>query len=215
MGVQQLLHHNKRISFVTSATTSGGSTITIPSSAAAGDLCIITNTAGQIGGTAPGAVTPAGFTNVVNFTGSDGFTFSLRSMISWKILASGDPGSGVSGMGDSSLTALVFRPDNFTLSSITTSTPSTQGTSATPTNQTITLDAATAGRPLVSLAYYGSQNAVNSSISGGPTYTTVSAGSTDVVRYAALEELIESANSTVSMTDTGVNTMSSLTFRFT
>lgn len=212
--LQATLNLSKIVNYFTTTFTTGTS-ITIPSTSQVGDLCIIHNQAGVALGTCT-PVTPAGFTNVVNTGGSDG-SQNQRMMVSYKVLVSGDPGSTVSGMTQGPPTArlMIFRPANFTLSSITTSTVSQQTTPSKPTNQTIVLGAESVKRPLISWASFGanSKTVSGASVTGGPTYTTLT-HSYGLVSYAILNEGQNSTDSTVSMSDNGNNSLASLTFSF-
>lgn len=115
-------------------TEDGGisTTVTIPASAAVGDLAILVNAAR--GASAPALVTPAGWTNLVNMADA-----AQRITAHYKVLASGEPGSVLTGMDGSfaeTLQILIFRP-NAPINTVTPSTFSSQVTGADPTLQTV------------------------------------------------------------------------------
>jgi len=114
--------------FVASASTNiGASTITIPATAQAGDLCVLLDSTVNTTATLPTNVVPSGFTQIMTaaFVRANGTT-SARMTCSYKVLVSGDAGSSITGLGNTNprKIALVFRPD----SSITTVSYSTANT---------------------------------------------------------------------------------------
>ena len=216
MSIMQSLFSSqiKNFTFVDSNATITNS-ITIPSSAQDGDICVIANGSGGL--ITPSSVTPSGFTNVANVSGSGGGV-AIRVMVSYKVLVSGDPGTTLTVMdtlaGDSVL-AIVFRP-NFTISSISTSTVNQQCTSGTPTNQTLILSTPTITRPNIGIVYFSSPNPpVSPTITGGPTFTQATFDSNNVFRYVFLGETSAAGNATVSMGDADVNGMISFTLNLT
>lgn len=114
--------------FVASASTNiGASTITIPATAQAGDLCVLLDSTVNTTATLPTNVVPSGFTQIMTaaFVRANGTT-SARMTCSYKVLVSGDAGSSITGLGNTNprKIVLVFRPD----SSITTVSYSTDNT---------------------------------------------------------------------------------------
>lgn len=95
----------------TSTTTT---TITIPATAAIGDIVVLFDRATNNGLGAPAAVTPAGWTELSTFAvATSGGSF--RSSILYKVLVAGDPGSTITGMnrlGAGGMTKMttIFRP---------------------------------------------------------------------------------------------------------
>lgn len=210
---QALLQLPKIVQFVASATSVTGTSITIPAAAQVGDFCVIEQGAGA-STTPPTAVTPTGFTDAVNVSGT-GSGFGLRAMVSYKVLVSGDPGSAVSTMGGGK-SCLVFRPSNFTISSVTNSTPSQQVSDLAPTSQTLVLTEDTVPRPTIAIATFASTGTLGTlTTSGGPTFTAVTVRAQEIVRYAILNDNVTANNVTVSMPDNGLNAMSSLSFSLT
>jgi hypothetical protein len=102
--------------FVASQTTNiGSSTITIPSSAQAGDVGILLDGTVNTTATLPTNVVPSGFTEIMTtaFVRANG-TSSARMTCSYKVLQSGDPNSSITGLGNTNprKTFFVFRPDS-------------------------------------------------------------------------------------------------------
>lgn len=93
------------LKFQTSTQNSSSSTITVPATAAAGDIAVLCDSRM---GTSSSAVTPTGWTNVVNYYNSP-----YRLMVSYKVLAAGDVGATVTGIASGTITQkimLIFRP---------------------------------------------------------------------------------------------------------
>jgi len=148
------------VSYLTSAGTNTSS-VTIPATSRAGDVAVLFDE-GR-GASAPSLVTPSGWTNLVNTTAG-----SARMAVFYKILASGEPNTSITGMdgsfGESKL-LLVFRPNT----PVTTVTPSTflsEITSGNPASQS----AAASGQiaPVIVLGGASDQD------TGAPTFTTAS-----------------------------------------
>jgi hypothetical protein len=109
------------LTFVDSA-TSGGASIKIPATAQEGDICILVDSAYRsLSGSSPTGVTtvvPSGFTTIANTTnryntgGSFPVDYARRSIVSRKILTSGDAGTSITGMNEASESKVivVFRP---------------------------------------------------------------------------------------------------------
>lgn len=108
-----MLHHRlraaqrvtKTLAYAASATSSAA-TITIPATAQAGDLAVLFDLARDIVST-PTLVTPSGWTTISDLTGGRG-----AAVLSYKILAAGEPGSTITGMDGNSADAkslVVFR----------------------------------------------------------------------------------------------------------
>lgn len=97
------------LTFVASATGTG-TTVTVPGSAAAGDLAFIFDSSGIPAGT-PTKVVPSGFAELA--TALNG-TSEARQVISWKRLVAADLGAAITGMdgtaGYREKIMLVFRP---------------------------------------------------------------------------------------------------------
>ena len=131
------------LEFIDSGSAVDSSTIIIPSSAQAGDVAVLFDSAVE------SPSTPTGWTSIT----STSAVFDLS--VSYKILASGDAGSSVTGINDGGTSynlkqMLVFRfpttPSSVTISSLTNSGMIT----GIPTAQTI--NTVSAGTPVVAIA---------------------------------------------------------------
>jgi hypothetical protein len=141
-------------------------TIQLPTGTLAGDLVVLWDNARQNSLGTPNAVTPSGFTSVVNHALSP-----ARSMVSWKVMTSVDilAGSvtGMSGSNSSNKCIAAFRADR-PITSVTASTPNGEATSGNPSPQTVAASGGTA--PLIVLGNArGEANVVLSGtlVSGG------------------------------------------------
>lgn len=154
-----MLHRGRRVSitgkalsvsYLTNASASDTDTITIPAAAAAGDICVLFNSAiGLI--FASNDDTPSGFTKIG--TGTSG---SRRYSLFYKKLVSGNPGASVTGLTDSSsLDILIFRPSK--ACTATGGDFGFQQTDGTPTSQTVTTGSKAA--PCIALAFCRSNSA--------------------------------------------------------
>lgn len=186
-----------QVSYATSATSSL-STIIVPSDAQAGDVAFLFDGASNSTTTAPTNVLPSGWTQVSTSLVNDGTTsLSMRSTISYLILDSTDVGTTITGMNATvnRKTMLVFRP-NFTVDSLTLSTPTASTQIADVAQQTISLS--TAGTPVIGFGHMRATGAI--------TTPTVSAAFTQI------------QNTTLQYTyyivDNSVNTLSDVTVDF-
>lgn len=129
----------KSLALITSGSASGtDSSIEIPGTIAAGDLCIIWNRAS---GFAVGFVTPSGFTVLTDIT--EGGSNTIGGMISAKILDGTE--TTVTGMNDTaeSWICAVFRPVGGTLTGFAFNELGEQATTGDPTLQNIDASAET------------------------------------------------------------------------
>lgn len=99
----------KTLSYITSA-NSAAATITIPAAAAIGDIAVLVDK-GWGGTNPPTTVVPTNWTQIDNrsFDTSPG----VRSILSYKVLVSGDPGASITGMTATfylEKLMLIFRP---------------------------------------------------------------------------------------------------------
>lgn len=110
---------NPSLSFNTSA-SSTNNTITIPSGAAIGDLAVLLDFAGNFAGFIPTTVVPSGWTSVSNKSSSTNSQGS-KSIVSYKKLVSGDPGSSITGMNgvDYDVKLMVVFTPSFPITTIT------------------------------------------------------------------------------------------------
>lgn len=117
--------------------TTSGATIVIPSTAAIGDFVFLVDRA-LSSSAIPTTVTPSGWTNIADTSLLDG-TVGMRTVVSYKKLVSGDPGSTITGMnggtGNTKM-MLVYRTN---LTTATLSSVSQQTSAATISGGTLTL----------------------------------------------------------------------------
>lgn len=193
-----------------SQVTSTTNSAVIPAGAQPGDLCVHINFAGAASAV-PTAVTPTNFTNSLNL--SDAANFE-RFMINWKVLVSGDAGSTVSGMSNSRVNALiVVRPQNFSISSITTVGGSGQWSASAPTNQTLAVADGKTRKPLLVFAYFFANSGTVGSLTGLPSTTTlIPVASRDEIRFGHCNDYQSCSDAVVSMADFGTNRMFSQAF---
>lgn len=200
------------LSFVTSA-LSGTQNITIPASAAEGDIAILFDMALNFaGGGAPAEVVPAGFTKP---TGGSftllGSTYAIRETISYKVLGASDPGSSVTGqLGGvyNSKIMLVFRPSD-TLTGTTLADLATEGTESDPAQQTVNASGGTA--PLLVLASYASEGAGGTDTFSPAADAQVVDGS-DILRVSYRIDNTSPSDTDVDMGDEGHNMLASFYF---
>lgn len=147
------------------------STITIPSSAAIGDLAVLCDWAQG----SPSLVIPSGWTQI-----RDSAAVTARMTISYKVLVAGEPGSSITGMGsqDPNKIIFVFRPDKV-ISSVTPSTWAIEVTNSNPASQNIA--AAGKGVPLVVIGAAGVTTGTADFTTATPAFTaTIRTNSTDL-----------------------------------
>lgn len=95
-----LTHHLLKVKgrrcskFIANSGITNSQTVTIPVTASAGDIAVLTDEAKDTFST-PGAVTPSGWTAIQTSVASN----NGRVCMSWKLLSASDPGATVSGMG--------------------------------------------------------------------------------------------------------------------
>lgn len=122
------------------------SSITLPASISAGDLLIISHSAGNGSGT-PAAVTPSGFTLAGTYTSSFG-----RQSLHWKLALGTESSASVSILSGTSYQrglAVQFRA-NEAITAVTAGSPVGQITDSNPTSKNITASASSS--PLVVIA---------------------------------------------------------------
>jgi hypothetical protein len=156
----------RELSFVAGAFVVHDVAIVIPSEARAGDLAILVDSPFQELET-PTPVFPDGWNTISNvyvnsLPGLNRYYWvSLRTIISFEILQTGDAGKSVTGMAgtlaENSKTLLVFRGDK-PISSVTVKSLSEEGISGSPAEQMVT--ASTGNVPLVVIASYRSTGGI-------------------------------------------------------
>lgn len=131
----------------TQGNSSSSAAITVPSGVQAGDLLVLQDFALHSGGV-PTAVTPTGWTNIVDTSGTP-----ARLMISYKLADGSEGGTSVTGMGDASnmKCLYIFRGDA-PATLLTASTPNQQNTGSNPSSQTVSASGQTT--PLVIIGGY-------------------------------------------------------------
>lgn len=134
-----LHHHLRRVSRTPKTlayvdyVASGTDTITIPAAAAAGDLAILYDLARSIA-SAPTLVTPSGWTTLSALQRSP-----VSAVLSYKILAAGEPGSTITGMNGNiaDVKTLVVLRATPALAGVTVTDINEQATTGNPNAQTI------------------------------------------------------------------------------
>jgi hypothetical protein len=191
------------MTFITSATSSV-STITIPSTAAVGDIAVLFDYS-----TTTTDTTPTGFTQVNTAT-----TTGIRTSNSYKILVTGDSGASITGMaGTTRKIIAIFRPAT-TVRSVVATSSGAQATTATPTNQTLGV----ATNSLVSettlgFAQYGATAAITTRTGAGMS-EIAGAATTQYAKYIVLNSGVARSNITIGQTDNGTNALTSFYLKF-
>jgi hypothetical protein len=175
------------------AVYSSVTSITVPAFARVDDYAILFDSS-----TNTTSVVPSGWTQIVNTT-----TSGIRSVISYKKLVSSDVlagGATVSGLnGSSSIarkTLVIVRP-NAPVSSVSLSTPAAQATTATPTNQTISMSGQT--MPIMGFAHYAATGAIATRTGTGNEREFMNTTRQYVKNWTY--NITTPANQTVGMTD--------------
>jgi hypothetical protein len=130
-----------------SSSTNNASTITVPNDVVASDLLVLYDRAGNTSGF-PTAVTPTGFTQILNQTGST----NLRFVCSFKIAAGTEAGTTITGMNGNNLNGkilMVFSTNGATAGAAFD--VAFQNTDGDPAAQTV--NASGQSTPLVVIAY--------------------------------------------------------------
>lgn len=204
-----------RLDFVTSNTVLDVTSMTIPATAAVGDIAVLFSYCRGLAST--GGDTPAGWTEITDITQGSSST-GIRALAAYKVLATGEPGSTISGLiyggQEEAHHIRVYRkydPESVG-SGVSVSTPSAQGSTTAPTNQTISDPSSFTG--YVAFAMYSGSNAITTrgftpaettenNLTGGEFYVK-----TKVYTAEDTHDAI-----TVSMTDSGENILQSFSIR--
>ena len=185
------------LSFVDSATSLNSDAITVPGTAAVGDIAILFDVAVNLSTTTPTNVVPSGWSSLTTYAHNSSAFF--RNTISYKKLASGEPGSSVTGMNDDNeaKVMLIFRANESTLTAFDIDTD--DGITAL-TAQTITSSGGTV--PLIALGMktsYGGSVATLTGFDGA-----VTPGNSNIELTAGYSTQTETAaNVTASTVDDG------------
>lgn len=199
------------VAFLTSANATSGATINVPGTALAGDFGVVFQLSRSTASTIPTLVNPSGWQNDSTGTATIG-TNGYRSMISSKILVSGDVGATLTGMNGNSFNdkfILIFRGSS-AFTSYTATGPNAETTANAPTAQA--LNASTETPPMVLLAFADSATSVTFSGTMSTSGTPVTTGS---AWLAAIYELFNSspADRTIGVADSGTyNSLSSIIY---
>lgn len=201
---------NFSLSYVTSANTTSSS-ITIPATAQAGDIAVLVEVAFVSTTASWGTLTnPSGFTQ---FTQSSNSTSSVngsaKCVVSYKVLASGDPGSSVSGGTVTNATynqvMMIYRP-NLAINSVLNSA-SVETILSTAPSGTLILSGQLPWH--LGLAIYGSEAGSISPRTSSTTETReLNSGTKLYVKtFEGLNGATTFSNSSISMSDYGVTNM--------
>lgn len=183
-------------------------TATIPAASQAGDIAVLFDTSTTVTNT-----TPAGWTLMNGVT-----TTGIRTNVSYKQLAAGEPGTSITGMaGTTRKVILVFRPSS-TVSSITPSWNTGQATTAAPTSQNLPL--LTFSKPHIAFAVYAKTSTTVptrgwTQTGGTPTESSYVNTSGVYIKWQINNLGSNPQNATISMTDAGTNTLQSGRISFT
>ena len=198
------------VAYVTSV-FSYTSSLTFPT-VQAGDIAIYAVTAANTTTAIPASVTPTGFTLLSSATVAT--TLGTRTEIFYKICTGSESASSLTnatGTSNNLTNMLIYRPSS-TVNSLVFSTPSIQVTDAAPTNQTLTMTGLTG--PYIGFAW-GFTSGFGSVTSTGATKTRSSlAGSSGGWNtFEATSSSVSFSTATLSMTDTGTNSLASFTMK--
>jgi hypothetical protein len=180
---------------------STASTCTLPTGTAVGDYVILFDRS-----TTTTDTIPSGWTSINKAT-----TTGIRTNISYKVMTDADITAGsITGMaGIVRKIMTTYRP-NGKFNTFTVSTPGSQATTAAPTSQTLGMNGAVSGSAVVGFACYAATGAISSrgfSLSGSTEYTS---GTTNLYVTAISFTTTQSKfSSTITMTDSGTNTLQS------
>ena len=158
-----------RLDFITSADALDVSTMTIPSEAQVGDVAVLFSYCRGLAST--GGDVPSGWVKVADVTQGTSST-GIRSLVGYKIIESGEPGSSISGLifgGQEEGHHLRIYRGNLSHNGVAFDFPHSQGTTATPSDQVIEVFSSDVG--YVTFASYAGDTAI-STRSFTPTETT-------------------------------------------
>lgn len=204
-----LLSKLSSFSFISSSAVTTGRTITIPATAAIGDLAVIfedidTNVVIQN--------SPTGWERIVATSAgnSSGHCY-------YKILGSGDPGATITSNNTETsryMLCLIWRP-NTTINTVTTGDVNGEATTSNPILQTVNVSGLQT--PLIVMAHLGNRSFQSiTAPSYSPTETgSVSNGTAQKVYYTIFNVGSTPADTTVDMGDAGSQVLQSWYIQFT
>lgn len=200
--------------FFASSTATQTDSCLIPSSILKSDVALYLDVENTSTLTVPTNVVPTGFTSIGSYTVS-GVTGG-RVTCSYKILAGTESGANLTGINPNTTSdkiVLVFRP-NTVVNTVTVNSLNGQATTATPTNQSLNMSGATSS-PVIGIATYAANGSVSTRGDSGGAMTEVSASSRAYAKYVIYNSGTTPADSTISMSDGGLNCMTSFYLTFT
>jgi len=194
----------RSLAFLTTGSNGGAGvdTVTIPASARAGDLAVLTDY-GQTAG-APPDVTPSGWTGIGTATGPNG-----RSRGSYKVLAASDPGSVITcilGVGTSQKIITVFRPDGV-IRAVASGSYAGEIVTSDPILQTVA--ASGQGVPLAVMAMATTNTGTANFTTMSPAFDATVLSSDSFARVGYKLYTTSPANHDVDMADLGFNSLQS------
>jgi hypothetical protein len=198
------------VNFITSD-ISTTSTITIPATAAIGDIAIIFDYGYITSTTAPTAVTPTNWTSIASVSNTT--SPSQRLNVSYKTLVSGDPGSSITGVNTTSMRKiiLIYRP-TLTPNTITPTLNFSTSTASAVSNQFLTLNTA---KTVLSFAAYCTSGASISTRPSSRSATQEIANSTNMYVKTFEDQTGTNTTNTISLADNGTNTLAIFNIMFT
>ena len=189
--------------YLNGQSTATSTSIAIPNSAKVNDIAILFDNSTTVTNTIP-----SGWTSITGVT-----TTGIRTNISYKRLVASDLGTNVSGMGGTTRKVmLVFTPNGLNRT-LTISTPTTQASTATPNNQTVTAGSAPSTTPVISFWCAGSTGTPTVTLAGTTQVTSISTSGV-VAAFRQWNQGETPANQTASTADGGTNTFQSFFIRF-
>ena len=186
---------------VVNAATATTTTIAIPAFALVDDYAVLFDTS-----TTTTLTVPSGWTQVTTST-----TTGIRSTVSYKKLAFSDLATTITGMAGTTRKILTIVRGNAPIQTITISTPAQQATTATPTNQTLSMSSPVS--PLVGFAHYTATGAISTRTGASSVAEFTSATNQYVKVWTYIPTT--GANQTIGMSDSGTNALQSFFIRFT
>jgi hypothetical protein len=186
---------------------SNSTTLTVPT-VEDGDIGILFSGADNTATTAPTAVTPTGWTSIVDSNQTT--TAGLRIMVHYKILTAAESGTTITSMTGTawkSSSLVVYRPSRtYTLS---TASLTQQATASAPTNQTLTMTGVTGPYLAFSFSYNSGQVTTSMTSTTTSTRNLTFTNGHQVRTFESIDSSTSFATSTISATDQGQNGLAS------
>lgn len=186
-------------------TTSLASTITVPATAAAGDLAIMFDTS-----TTTTEVLPSGWSKIYTLT-----TTGIRTTVLCKLLTSSDISASVTGMAGTTRKSMIVCRGNTDINQATVTLNASQATTGTPTSQTLPLSTVSKPHAAFAVLGYSATNPSKSWTQGGSVNLLNSTSGSGVTVYYQNNDVGSSpSNATVTMGDGGSNTFATFYINF-